>query len=211
MEEDENYCFDTPKKFFDLGENTYQVSDQGYVLPLFLPERGDDLDNRLGRKTRTSSICIRGKLEYFDLSKPIPFNAKLWVPASLNRIIVFVDWQPNAHLATAADLLTDANPESQYNLNNRKRFSIIFDKQFAMDAYLMFQQQNILSFQPSTHAIKWKKKIDIQTIFTQNNDGDIDNISSGAILMLMIGSNAYSVVQPRVIFNVSTRIAFFDA
>jgi len=209
MYHNRNYSTDCELKFFDIDPATYAVDNAGSLLLLFIPILGTDSENcRTGRKTVVKSIFIRGKLELFPMVNPIAPTG--WVPGSLNRIILFVDWQPNGVEPTLLDVLKNVAPESQLNQNNRRRFTIIKDKQFVIDPTNSIAIRNTANFGQCIHAIKWFERVNIETIFNADDSAEIDDIQSGAIYLLMIGSNAHSMINPVVQLNISVRCRFAD-
>jgi len=132
------------------------------------------------------------------------------VGAQFVRMIIVVDSQPNGTVFAITDLLNTADPASQLNLNNRDRFNIICDKEWAFDPYLVdaTATQSFASASKQIYTIKKFKKLNIETIFNAGNAGTIADMNSGALYMVWIGSIASGLTDS--LAQVSTRVRFQD-
>ena len=196
-------------KYFDSGPDTTPVDSAGFIRLLFAPVEGTDYTQRIGRKTVTRSIYIRGKLEVRQLVTALPAG-NVFIPSSLNRLILFIDWQPNGATPLVTDVLRPGLPEGQLNPDFRRRFTIIKDKQFTFECVNYYSATKDLQWQNSVYDIKMFERINMETIFKGTNFGDIRDIASGALYMLYIGSNTHTVVNPVVQLNASYRCRFED-
>lgn len=197
------YRMNREKKFFDIAVTEYSVNTTGTFTLLFVPTLGSDYNNRIGRKTVSKSIYIRGWL----FIRAAVNLANTPVPAQMCRFIIFIDSQPNGQTPAVTDLLLSAGVASQLNPNNRDRFRIIKDKQFVMDPYFANDQSQI--WNRTVHAIKCYKKINLETIFGQTTAGSIGDINTGALYMFWLGSTAAGDTQSTA--TVSTRVRFDDS
>lgn len=177
---------------------------------LHAPTLGSDYTNRVGRKTNCKSLYIRGKLE---ITKSATM-AVATVGSTLNRLVIFLDSQPNGAAPAVTDLLVSASPSSQLNANNRDRFHILKDKVYALDACAIdnagVNAEN--SWGRTIIPIKIYKKLNLETIFNGNDDGSISSINSGALYMFWIGNAGYQAVEANWVItaNLSTRVRFDD-
>lgn len=192
------------KKVFDLAASTYNVSVASTAILLFAPQRGADYNQRVGRKTAITSLYIRGFINLENATNMQTTNT----PAGQARLIVFIDWQPNGNTPTTTALLVTANPIDQLNLDNRDRFKIIADKTFEFEPFIISNGFSISN--RSTQRVKLYKRMGLETIFNDGNDGDIGDINSGALYMLWIGNWA-NTTNLRATAHVSTRCRFEDA
>lgn len=178
------------KKFFDV-DQTYAFNTTGTVKLLAVPVLGTDYTNRVGRKIVLKSVYIRGLATVegaFNL--PAPPMTSL---AQLGRLILLVDSQPNGSAPAILDILTAASAISHLNPNNRDRFRILWDKQYAFgpikvdntatQSYAWAQGQAV-------YPIKYYKKLNIETIFNAGVAGTIADINSGALYLVAIGTTA---------------------
>lgn len=197
------------QKFFDKGEANYEVRNDGIIHIIFHPLRGADYNQRVGRKSVLRSIFIRGRLHIYQATLLPPSAYYEYVKASLNRLILFIDWQPNGATPAITDVLVSANPVAQLNPNNRKRFTIIKDKQWCFDNYMQDVGASVLNHNTTMYPIKIYERVCVEQTYNSNNFGDIRDIATGAVYMLLIGSNPPHVPN-YVQFNVSIRCRFDD-
>lgn len=196
------------KKFYDINTATYQVNTTGSITLLFVPQLGTDFNARIGRKTKVTSLYIRGRLQNEIAGSVQTGN----IAAQQARMIVFIDLQPNGAAPAVTDVLVEALPSSQLNANNRDRFLIVKDKVFYFDPVInqTTATQSQAAFNRTGYNIKLYKKCAIETIFNATNGGTIGDISSGAVYMMWIGSTAAGV-NTDVNAIVSTRCRYLDA
>ena len=198
------------RKFSDIGVRGFQSSDAGGFTLLHAPTLGSDYTNRVGRKTNCKSLYIRGKLE---ITKSATM-ALATVGSTLNRLIIFLDSQPNGAAPAVTDLLVSASPSSQLNANNRDRFRILKDKVYGLDACAIdntgVNAEN--SWGRTIIPIKVYKKLNLETIFNATDDGTIASVNSGALYMFWIGNHGYQAVEANWVItaNLSTRVRFDD-
>jgi len=170
----------TPFKF------DVKVNPGGTEMPiLMLPAQGADFTNRIGRKTTTTKLYIRGMIGVKRVMETA--DPSTWGRAQLLRMIVFVDWQPNGARPLGSDLLVangdgEISSESQINLNNRQRFKILKDKVWAFDPVTTSD-----TFNRTVAPIKVFKKVQVETIYGTSTPAVAD-IQSGAIYCLFVGS-----------------------
>jgi hypothetical protein len=203
----------SPLKNFDRVAETYSVHNIGAIIPIMAPTRGNDEYQRIGRKTVTRSIFIRGKLELWYLAQaPLPAIAgEIFYPSTLNRIMLIVDWQPNGTIPAITDVLEEPYPEAQLNLDNRKRFTVIKDECIVLDPiYRTPPGYRNLFFGTNMVPIKWYEKVHIETVYNNLSNNNETSIQSGAIYMLLIGNATYTLVNNLNQLVVSTRCRFYD-
>lgn len=178
-------------KTTDLTANTYAGTTTGSVTLLNSLSAGSDYTQRIGRKCLFKSIFIRGWVFPEDTS----------TVNNLARIIIFYDRQTNSSTPAITDLLVSATSVSNINLDNRERFKILVDKQFAMPAYIEASGMGTIP-----KSFKIYKKVNLDTIYDDTTAG-VGSISTGGIFMLTIG-NAVSGTGST--FQVCSRLRFSD-
>lgn len=203
------------RKYFDTPSAAYNVDVGGNFTLAHIPRLGADYNNRIGRKTIIKSIYVRGRVTLLESLQgvPPPGNPPNFVGASQARMIIFLDNQPNGAAPAVLDLLTVADPSAQLNPNNRDRFKVIKDKMFMFDTYVSYNSATNIPFfalNRTTHDIKCYKKLNIETIFNSTNGGTIGDITTGALYVFWIGSNAAASVA-RATAAVSIRCRFDDS
>lgn len=196
------------RKVNDVATATYNVSTTGSFTLLAGPVLGSDFNQRIGRKILLKSAYIRGRvqLEAANGGQGVTGGAQL------ARMILVCDLQPNGAAPAVTDLLVEALPSSQLNLNNRDRFKILADKQYYVDPYINITTatQSQAALGKTGYAIKKYKKINIEMIFNATNGGTIADVNSGALYMFWIGSGtAGSNTDINAI--VSTRVRYVDS
>lgn len=196
----------TERKVNDITTATYQANTTGSFTLLALPVTGADFNQRIGRKILLKSVYIRGRVA---IEAAIGLTVNSTSPQQ-GRMIIFADLQPNGAAPAVTDLLVEATPSSQLNLNNRDRFKVYSDQLFAFDAYLNSTTLNEArcAWNRTVYNIKKYKKINLETIFNATNGGTIADINSGALYMFWIGSVAAGTADINAIL--STRVRYSD-
>lgn len=195
------------RKVNDIDSTTYQVNTTGSVTLLCNPQLGSDMNNRVGRKITMKSAYIRG----FVATQPGLGLTSSACPAQKARFILFIDTQPNAAAPAVTDILKEAVPSSQLNLNNRDRFRVLKDKMFVFDPYTLSTTatQSYASMTNQIRNFKCYKKINLEVIFNATNGGTIADINSGALYMLWVGSTATGTTDANAVLT--TRVRYVDA
>lgn len=179
----------------DVDTALYEAITTGSVTLLNGVAQGDDFTNRTGRKITMKSLYIRGVVKNFDTTSG----------PTLGRMLIVYDKQANAAAPTVADILKEATSTSQFNLNNRDRFSIIMDKQWAVGCIDTTATQSFAAG-PICHEYKLYKKLNLDTIFN-GTGATIASIATGSIYMVIIGD---VTTTQGCYFRLSSRIRFTD-
>lgn len=196
------------RKVNDLTTATYQCNTTGSFTLLANPTLGSDFNNRIGRKVLLKSVYVRGRV----VTETASAGTEAFVPAQQTRMILFIDMQPNGAAPAVTDLLVEALPSSQLNLNNRDRFKILTDRTYCFDPYYVDSSTATETFASAPNQIynvKKYKKLNLEMIFNATNGGTIADINSGALYMFWIGSRASGATDANAI--VSTRVRYADA
>jgi len=145
---------------------------------------GDDFSNRDGRKVRFKSVEITLNI----VQNATPINTFM-------RIMVVIDKQPNEILLVITDLLTANTMDSHRNLDHRKRFVILRDEVISLS-----------DAERTNMTWNYYKQLDMITIYDNSNTGDITDITTNAIYLIMTSSEASN--GPAV--NQAVRMRFID-
>lgn len=172
--------------------------------------RGTDASaNRIGRKILVKQILIKGSVAT-NLANN--FAAGGVCGGQDVRMIVFVDRDSNGVAPLVTDVLVTSSSLSHYNLDNRDRFKILYDKM-----YWLAQASNTAAggnvaaaASPQGFTIDVDIPCNIVTIYNSNVNGNATDIQSGAIWILTVGSSAASSTNAAG-YDLSTRIRFTDA
>lgn len=197
----------TERKVNDLNTATYQINTTGSITLLANPTLGSDFNNRIGRKIICKSVYIKG---YLGTQHGLQGNNVSAQPMQC-RFILFCDLQPNGAVPAITDLLVEALPSSQLNLNNRDRFKIYKDKEWVFDPYVNITTATQAQASTVRQVANFKvyKKINLEVIYNATNGGTIADITSGALYMAWIGSTVSGNADGNAIL--STRVRYIDA
>lgn len=208
------------RKYFDTPSQTWVCNTDSTFVLLNVPQRGADYNQRIGRKITVRSIYARGSV-YIQPAENAELQAAVNVISKpqVVRMIIFIDAQPNGVAPVRADVLTEAEPSSQLNPNNRDRFKIIKDKLFAFDPYYLTNAVAApgagvlaanMSFGRTIYTVKAYKKTNIETIYNENNNGTIGDINTNALYVMFIGSHANAATLEAKA-HLSFRLRFDDS
>lgn len=179
----------------DVDTASYVADTTGTVTLLNGVAQGDDFTNRTGRKFIMKSIYIRGLVKNVDaISGP-----------ACCRLIVVYDNQTNGAAPAVLDVLKEATSTSQFNLNNRDRFRIIFDKVWSVGAIDNTATQSYAAG-PAIQCFKLYKKIALETL-NNGTGATVASIATGSVYMITIGDLAAGAGGT---FKLTSRIRFTD-
>lgn len=153
--------------------------------------RGDDIGDRTGRKVIIKSIeahFISGVTSATGVDQ-------------YQRLILFVDHQPNGAAPAATDLLVSNSYQSLKNLDNRARFTILYDRVYALNAAGESGSKIVLP--------TYYKRVNIPVIFNSGDAGTIADIQTNSIYLLSVGSEAAGNTAGSTVGRV--RIRYTDA
>ena len=137
------------KKFIDVSNTLYNFDTTGTIQLLNGCSQATDYNDRIGRKIIVRSIQLRGLVYPLDTT----------TATSLCRMILLYDCQTNGAAPAITDVITSATSTAPLNLNNRDRFKILMDKQWAVAGVQANQAGS-----PTVHQFKKFKKYWLETI-----------------------------------------------
>lgn len=145
-------------KFFDTTVNDTLIATGGTVSDsLNLVVQGVTEVQRIGRKFTIRSLEWKGTLGLAEKDAVATPQA-----SDVVRMIVYQDKQANGATATAAQLLDTQTPLGFYNLENKGRFKILYDKNFTMNATnLASDGAGLVSSSSTNKYFTWRKKLNI--------------------------------------------------
>lgn len=155
-------------KNIDVGQ-TIATDTTGAVVLLNGCARGDDINNRIGRKTMMRSL---------QLTVVSLVTAGTGVD-QFHRVLVVYDRQTNATALTGAQVLSTFGTTAFKNLENRSRFKILMDKTIHLNA----------SNEPGSEKI-WKKyfRFNLPVTYNSGDDGTVADITTGSLYCLIVGN-----------------------
>jgi len=182
-------------KFVDTALASTIATIAGVVNPnLVVVPQNDTESGRIGRRITVKSIWFKGNLE-------IATSASVTSADDMVRLIVVQDQQANGAAFTVAQVLEGSTYNSFKNLENERRFRILSDQTFAVNA--------MSSFAAATceRNIKWHKYIKC------NIPIDYDaTAATGAIATQRSNSIAVLMISQQQVTNVTynCRIRYSD-
>jgi len=177
--------------------NHLQACDRPSVVSLLnFCVAGDDITERTGREIR---------MKHFQISGQCYVTAGTGVD-QIHRVLVVYDRQTNGTALTTADVLSrffgnlaqDIN--LAYNLDNRRRFEILYDRKFSLNA-------SGEAF--SSRDFKFSRRIDLPVVFNAGVAGTVADIATGSMYIITYGNVAAGATAGSCQF--STRIRFEDS
>jgi len=148
--------------------------------------RGDEINERIGREVTLRSIQISG-------------TAAATATEQNHRVLIVYDRQTNAAALTAAQVLSAVTCYAPRNLENRKRFKILFDRTWHI---------NGLAEPDSQHIFKFYRRLAHPMTFNAGDAGTVADITTGSLYMVSIGTEAPGATAGSVVF--SSRLRYTD-
>jgi len=119
---------------------------------------------------------------------------------SLQRMLLVIDRMPNGVLPAITDILMTATIDSLRNLDNRSRFNIVYDKVMKLTQTTPDADDNeIVNF------TSYYRKMNLKVTYNNTDTGGIDNIVSGALYLIQIGTSGTSNAS-----TTNARVRFTD-
>lgn len=186
------------KKYVDIAQATYACGTTGTVTTLNLTNEGTGVSQRIGRKICVKSVQVRGLLYPTDGT----------VSANNVRICLIWDKQVNGVAATIPELFSAATSNSYMNLDNRERFVVLMDKQFACGGFATAATQAFAQ-SPTVHTINKYKKLPAGSFTIYDGTGaGVADVNTGALYMVTIGDVVDSDAH---IFRAAMRVRYTDS
>lgn len=182
-------------KVVDLANATYACDTTGSVTLLSGVATGTDLTDRIGRKIMLKSVQVRGTIMNTDSN----------TSDQMARVMVVYDKQPTGTAPAITAILTAARAEAFNNLDNRDRFSVIFDTKVAVAGISDTATQSFAG-SPTVHAIDEYRRLKHEVIFS-GTGATAASISSGALWLVTVGTRAAASGS---IFIANCRVRFTD-
>lgn len=131
---------------------------------------GTGVDQRVGRRIENRTVSFR-----MNITSPADFSSRKV------RVLVVMDRQPNGTQFTVADLFENATypADSHYDLSNRNRFHVYYDKMFMMNP--------ISGTQVSRRVLNFGINFGGQMTTYSDTGGVIANIATNSIYVVVCG------------------------
>lgn len=129
------------------------------------------------------------------------------------RVMLVLDMQPNSQTMTLAQLLEDTTTgigiTSSINMDNAARFKVLYDKRFMITPSTIIGASNFV--QTTMAGAQYDEvyiKLNHEVFYADTNAGDITDIKTNALFLVLVGSNPDAGEQPGVSFY--TRLRYVD-
>jgi len=180
-------------KYTDLAATVYAANSTGSIGFINAIAQGDDVQSRIGRQIICKWLELDGMVQ----------GAQATGNANLCRLMVVWDKANNSSIGPAVtDILDAASSIAGYNLNNRERFIMLFDKTWTTAQYTA-----TASLGETVFPIKVKVPINAKTTYS-GTTATIGAIASGALIVFTIGNQAAGAGGQ---FQLHSRLRFTDA
>lgn len=180
-------------KYVDAANDvTFAVAGTLILLNGIAP--GTGASQRIGKKVTMKSLQFRAAINSGDTGA-VPFRGMV-------RLLWIYDKQANATAPTSAQILESAQAASPMNMDNRDRFVVLTDKQYAVD-----QSGGHQSVQ-----MKFFKKMNLQTVFNAGATGAIGDITTGSVYLIILADNGGPTASTNLpVISYYNRIRYEDA
>lgn len=174
---------------------TAVLDSTGAVVLLNGIARGDDIGERTGREVVMRSIQFNGVCAATDVTGA----------EATCRVVIVYDRQANAAAPTAAQVLVANNTYAPRNLENRRRFKILYDETFGVGDRITGVANPGADF---AHYIRWYRKLNHPVTFNSGDAGTIADITSGSVYMLTVSTQGAGATAGSIYYY--CRIRFED-
>jgi len=151
--------------------------------------RGDEINERTGREVVLRSIEIKG---YCQSTLETGLDQE-------HRVMLVYDRQTNGAALTAAQVLAAVSVNSPRNLENRRRFKIMFDRTFYIAA---------ATKQGCRRTFKFYRHLRHPVEFNAGDAGTVADITTGSLYFIVIGSQANDGTDGVVVYT--SRVRYQD-
>lgn len=183
------------KKFLD-GIQALNTDTTGSVTALNAMAQGTSQSTRIGNKITMKSLYVRWALGQGTTTATPP----------IVRVTILYDKQPNATLATLAEIYQVTGSSltlSPMNMANRDRFIVLMDETYS-PAY-PYNDTAVTEF---ADFHKKYLKLNLDTIYNNTNGGTIADINTGALLVATSANVVSGTAEPTLTF--SHRLRYID-
>lgn len=171
------------KKYVDLAAANYNCDTTGTVTLIPVIAQGAGESQRIGRQVTLRSLECRG----FFLNNSTAITNDV-------RMMIVWDKQPNKALAAVTDILNSASVNSFNNDQNKRRFKVLKNcDEVLCGNSLTAGQNNDSTCKDADFYIKLgngKRKKGLISEFGTAGTGAIGDITTGALLLVTVGSTA---------------------
>lgn len=179
---------------------------------LFVPVLGNDINGRIGRKTSTITVRLRG-----EVIIPAIVNsgsAAGGVPPTIIRLVFFIDRQPNGNQPASQDVITSGGTQTAWDFfqttTNFGRFKILKDKRFVLQNPIVQMPYAGNVYRDGLcklfdFTVKFRKPV--VTHFNQSNNGNYTDIVCNSFNVICGSSTTESLA----VINYKFRATYLDS
>lgn len=173
-------------KFIDVGPKNANINNAIHFELLNGMGMGTSASTRIGRQVILRSVQVRGAIQV-TLTTGIRQQI---------RVMLVYDRQSNGVTAGITDVLNASDVASMKNLSNKRRFKVMMDKFILLSAADLAGEQQVLDFY---------RRLRHPVMFNDGNAGDISDIESGALYLIMFGEVASGATDANMYFSCRVR------
>ena len=138
------------------------------------------------------------------------FAATPTVSTQLFRCLIVWDVQPNGATFALSDLFQDATAGtatlSPLSMANSSRFKVLYDQRVIIHSQPVVTE---LTIPPNfAHWIEKYQKMNLEAHYSDSNNGDIQDIRTGALFLVMVSDSA--AAANRIAATIYNRIRYTD-
>jgi len=188
------------RKYLDYTNTLQTLTDTGTPILLNGCIEGLDATNqRIGRKItcRRIECTVTAGAQVADLIAGTCYQND----ADTIRMVVVFDKQTNGAAASWSSLMNASGvysaPYAQRNISTLDRYMVLYDKIF-----------EICSSGPNSIVARINLPVNLETRFTSTNNGDVTDIITGSIYLIVVDSNNTANLPGT--FSMLSRVEFTD-
>lgn len=153
--------------------------------------RGDEINERNGREITIMSIQLNA---LFKATAATGTDQQ-------QRLLIVYDRQTNAAACTFAQVVSTAGVLTPRNLENRRRFKILFDRTFVIS--------QTVAAEPGNQMIcKFYRRLRLPVTFNSGDAGTVADITTGSLYAIAYGGNVAGATAGTI--SVNCRIRYQD-
>lgn len=153
--------------------------------------RGDEINERTGREVMMRSIQLN-----------VLFKSTIATGVDQQqRLLIVYDRQTNATACTMAQVVSAVSLLSPRNLENRRRFKILFDE-------LVVISQTVAAEEGNQKIKRFYRRLRHPVTFNSGDAGTVADITTGSLYAIAYGSEAAGVTAGTITIN--SRIRYQD-
>jgi len=185
-------------KFHDLSPADALITQAGTVITssCLLIAQGTGESQRIGRRITIRSIQWR-----YDLILPFTTSVS---NHDIVRIIVYQDKQTNGATASISDVLETDQYQSYYNLANKNRFRILYDRRITQNVAAAAGDGSTNDTISNAYQGTWNKRVNIPVEYS-GTGGALTDLRSNNIGIMLLSKNGGSILLSKM------RIRFSDS